>query len=178
MALEPAAMIQGLADGDAVEPGLQRTALAETANSFEGFQENFLRGVGGIRGVSQHAENQIVDRTVVMVDEPVERRLRAGLQLGDKFGLIPAPRESAGPIGHGLPFFAYAELRLRRTGLIRLGWTPQPTSALSIRHRRERKCFRRCLTREGPKSDCGTESLGVQWAVGMGGSERGAEEEA
>ena len=115
VALEPAAMIESFPDGDAIKPSLQRAALTKTANSLEGFQEDFLSGVGGIGGIAQHAEDQVIDRTVVVIDEPVEGSLRTGLQFGDKFGFVPAPREGAGPIGHGLPFSAHAENRLRRT---------------------------------------------------------------
>src|SRR3981189_3307706 len=99
MALEPAAVIQGFANGDAIEPGLQRTSLAKTANSLEGFQENFLRRVGGVRRISQHPEDQVVDGSVVVIDEPVEGGLRAGLQLGDKLRFVITPRECAAPIG-------------------------------------------------------------------------------
>ena len=109
MALEPAAVIQRFANGDAVQPGLQGAALTEMANALECFQENFLGGIGGIGSVAEHAENQVKDGTVVVSDQPVEGRFRAGLQLGDKVGFISAPREGAGPIGHGVPFFASAE---------------------------------------------------------------------
>jgi len=37
-------------------------------------------------------------------DEPVEGRLRAGLQLMDEFGFIAAPRKGTSPIGHCRPF--------------------------------------------------------------------------
>jgi len=104
MALEPAPMIQGFANGDAIEPGLQRTALAKAVNSLEGFQENFLSGVGGVGGVSEHPKGEVIHGSVVVIDEPVEGGLRAGLQLVDKLGFVSAPREGTGPIGHGQPF--------------------------------------------------------------------------
>src|SRR5882762_3819487 len=86
MALEPALVIQRFANGDAVEPRFQRAALAETANAAKGFQENFLGAVSGIGSVAKHAENEVIDRRMVVRDEPVEGRLRAGLQLMDEFG--------------------------------------------------------------------------------------------
>jgi len=91
MALEPALVIQRFADGDAVEPRFQRAALAEIANTAKGFQENFLGAVGGIGSVAKHAEDEVIDRRMVVRDEPVEGRLRAGLQLMDEFGFIAAP---------------------------------------------------------------------------------------
>jgi len=91
MALEPPLVIQRFADGDAVEPSFQRAALAESANAAEGFQENFLAAVGGIGSVAKHAEDEVIDRRMVVRDEPVEGRLRAGLQLVDKIGFIAAP---------------------------------------------------------------------------------------
>jgi len=91
MALEPALVIQRFADGDAVEPRFQRAALAETANAAKGFQENFLGAVGGIGSVAKHAEDEVIDRRMIVRDEPVEGRLRAGLQLMDEFGFIAAP---------------------------------------------------------------------------------------
>ena len=100
MTLEPALVIESFANGDAIEPGLQRAALAEIANSAKRFQENFLSAVGGIGGISEHAEDEAIDRSVVMRDEPVEGSLRAGLQLVDEIGFIAAPREGTSPIGH------------------------------------------------------------------------------
>ena len=91
MALEPALMIQRFANSDAVKPSFQRAALAEIANASEGLQENFLRAVGGIGGVAKHAEDEVIDRRVIVRDEPVEGGLRASLQLLDEFGFIAAP---------------------------------------------------------------------------------------
>jgi len=91
MTLEPALMIQRFANGDAVEPRFQRAALAEIANAAKGFQKNFLSAVGGIGSVAKHAEDEVIDRRMVVRDEPVEGRLRAGLQLMDEFGFIAAP---------------------------------------------------------------------------------------
>src|ERR1700751_1224500 len=106
MTFEPAAMIQGLANGNAIQPRLQRTALTKVTDSFERFQEHFLSGVGSVGRIPQHAEDQVVDRGMVVGYQPVEGRFRAGLQLGDEVGFILAPREGTCPIGHGLPFFA------------------------------------------------------------------------
>src|SRR5271169_5581599 len=104
MALEPAFVIERLANGDAVNPGFQRAALAELANPPEGFQENFLRTVGRVGGIAEHAQNQVIDRGVVVGDQPVKCRFRAGLQLRDEFGFIAAPRKGADPFGHCRPF--------------------------------------------------------------------------
>jgi len=87
-------VIQRFANGDAVEPRFQRAALAEIANAAKGFQKDFLGAVGGIGSVAQHAEDQVIDRRMIVRDEPVEGRLRAGLQLVDEFGFIAAPRKA------------------------------------------------------------------------------------
>ena len=104
VALEPALVIQRFANRDAVEPRFQRAALAEIANPAEGFQENFLGAVGGIGSIAEHAENEVIDRSMVVRDEPVEGRLRAGLQLVDEIGFIAAPAKGTSPIGHCRPF--------------------------------------------------------------------------
>ena len=91
VALEPALVIQRFANGDAVEPRFQRAALAEIANAAKGFQENFLGAVGGVGGIAEHAEDEVIDRGMIVGDEPVEGRLRAGLQLVDEIGFIAAP---------------------------------------------------------------------------------------
>jgi hypothetical protein len=111
VALEPALVIQRFADGDAVEPRFQRAALAEVADAAEGLQENFLGAVGGVRSVTKHAEDEVIDRRMIMGDEPVEGRLRAGLQLVDEIGFIAAPRKGTSPIGHCRPFRPAAEIR-------------------------------------------------------------------
>ena len=106
----------------------------------------FLRGIRSVGRIPEHAENQVVHRPVIVRDQPIKCGLRAGLQLTYKLSFISAPREGAGPIGHGLPFFAKAPTAGSGEPAW-LGWTlpgigeAQPLSALSIRHRRERKCF-------------------------------------
>src|SRR5713226_8454404 len=104
MTLEPALVIQRFANGDAIEPSFQRAALAKIANAAEGLQENFLGAVGGIGSVAKHAEDEVIDRRVIMRDEPVEGRLRARLQLMDEISFIAAPRKGTSPIGHFMPF--------------------------------------------------------------------------
>src|SRR5262249_5287130 len=90
--LEPAAMIERLTNRDAIEPRLQRTAAEEIANPFERLEKNFLRGVGGVGCVPEHAENQVEDGGVVVRDQPVEGGFRAGLKLADELGFVTAPR--------------------------------------------------------------------------------------
>src|SRR5256885_15987241 len=104
VALEPALVVQRFANRDAVEPRFQRAALAEIANPAKGFQENFLGAVGGIGSIAEHAENEVIDRSMVVRDKPVEGRLRAGLQLMDEIGFIAAPTKGTSPIGHCRPF--------------------------------------------------------------------------
>lgn len=91
MALEPTLVIQRFANGDAVEPSFQGAALAEIANAAESLQENFLGAIGGVRSIAKHAEDKVIDRRMIVRDEPVESRLRARLELVDEFGFIAAP---------------------------------------------------------------------------------------
>jgi len=93
MPLKPALVVQRLANGNAIEPSFQRAALAEIANAAKGLQENFLGAISSVRSVAQHAEDEVVDRRMIVGDEPVECRLRASLQLVDEFGFIVAPRK-------------------------------------------------------------------------------------
>jgi len=72
MPLEPALVIQRFANRDAVKPSFQRAALAETANAAEGFQENFLSAVSRVRSIAQHPEDKVIDRGMIVGDEPVE----------------------------------------------------------------------------------------------------------
>ena len=91
MALEPALLVQRFANGDAIEPGLQGTALAELAYAAKSLQENFLRAIGGVRGVAQYAEDEVINRRVIVGDQPIEGRLRARLELMNEFGFTAAP---------------------------------------------------------------------------------------
>lgn len=106
MTLEPAAMVEGLANGDAVKPSLQRTAMAKLANALESLQKNFLRAVGRVRRIAQHAQYEVEDCGMVVSDQPIECGFRAGLKLGDQLRFVTAPGEGAGPIGHALAFLA------------------------------------------------------------------------
>jgi len=89
--LEPAPVIQRFANGDAIQPSLQRTALPEAANATKSLEKHLLRAIGGVRRVTQHAEDEVVDRSVVVGYQPVKRSLRASLQLGDKLTFVAAP---------------------------------------------------------------------------------------
>ena len=57
MALEPTAVIEGLANRDAVEPSFQRTAVAEISYPIEGLEKHFLGAVGRIGWIAQHAQD-------------------------------------------------------------------------------------------------------------------------
>src|SRR5437879_6480610 len=61
VAFEPAAMIERFADADAIEPGFQRAALPETANATKSLEEDFLRAIGGVRRITEHAEDEVID---------------------------------------------------------------------------------------------------------------------
>src|SRR2546422_3403170 len=63
MPLEPALVIQSFANRDAIEPRLQRASPAEIPYAAESLQENFLRAVGSVGSVAEHAEDQVIDRS-------------------------------------------------------------------------------------------------------------------
>src|SRR5260370_36977390 len=103
MTLESTAVIQGFTNSDAVQPGLQRTALAKTANAFEGLEKNFPRAVSCIAGIGQHAQNQIEDRSMVVGNENAESGVQAGRQPRQELGFRTAPRTRAGPTRERCP---------------------------------------------------------------------------
>ena len=92
VAFEPALVIQRFANGDAIQPGLQRTPLAKTANPAKCLEEDFLSAVGRIGHIAKHAQNKIVDGTVIVRNKPVERGLGTRLQLRYEPGFVTAPR--------------------------------------------------------------------------------------
>src|ERR1700722_186090 len=102
MAPAPAAMIQGLTHGDAIEPRFQRTAAAEIANPAKRAEKNFLGNVSGVGAIGQNSVNEVVHTGVVVGDEPIERGLRTSLQFGDQFGLITSPRQRLCEVGHAV----------------------------------------------------------------------------
>lgn len=55
MALEPAAMIERFAYGDAIQPGFQGAAAAKSVNAAKGLKKDFLRAVRGIGHIAEHA---------------------------------------------------------------------------------------------------------------------------
>src|SRR5262249_49866349 len=64
MPLEPALLIQRFANSDTVEPRFQRATLTELANPPKSFQENFLHAVDGIRNISEHGKDQVINRSI------------------------------------------------------------------------------------------------------------------
>ena len=95
VALEPALVVQGFADGDAIEPGLERTALAETANATKRLQEDFLGAIGGVCDIAEHAQDQVVDRAVIVGDQPVEGGFRNQPAARSRAGFHRPPHERA-----------------------------------------------------------------------------------
>src|SRR4029077_18270303 len=70
---------------------------------------------------------EVIDRRMVVRDEPVEGRLRARLQLVDEFGFIAAPTQGTSQIGHCRPF------RLAAGGRATLLIGPTFKNALGVR---------------------------------------------
>src|SRR5208283_5513252 len=81
VARPPAALVGGLAQRDAVEPGAQAGLAVESADVAEDLEEDLLGDVGGVGGVLQAARDQRVERLVVLVDQLGEGLLGAALKL-------------------------------------------------------------------------------------------------
>jgi len=98
----PAAMVESLPDADTVKPGFEGAAAAEIANTAKGAKENFLSNIGGVGAIGEDAVNQVVNAGVVVRDEPIESRLRTGLQLGDQLRLVVCPGQRLCEVGHAV----------------------------------------------------------------------------
>jgi len=95
---EPAPVIQSLADGDAVQPSLQRTAAPKAANPAKRLQENILRNIRGVARLLNHSYDEAVNWPRVARDQPVERRAGATLQLRHEFGFVLRPGKDVGQV--------------------------------------------------------------------------------
>ena len=80
----PAALVGGLVQGDAVEPGAQAGVAVELADAAEDLDEDFLGDVGGVGGVVEAAADEGVEGLVILGDEHAEGLLGAGLEVGDE----------------------------------------------------------------------------------------------
>src|ERR1700735_3631849 len=96
----PSPVIQRLANRNSVEPGLQRTAATESTDTTKRAQKNFLGYVGCVGCIRKNSINEVINRGVVIGDEPFESRVRAGLELSDQLRFIAAPRYTGRHIRH------------------------------------------------------------------------------
>src|SRR5208337_1379164 len=78
----PAPVVGSFMTRDAVDPGLQAGISVEVPDPAKNFYEDFLGGVGGVRGVVHQPVNQAVNRLVIVGDEPVKSIFRSRLQFG------------------------------------------------------------------------------------------------
>src|SRR5438445_1035394 len=91
MTPETAPVIQTLAHRDAIQPGLQGTAVTKRANAPECLQKHLLRHVGSIVRIAQYPGYDRVDRGVIVGHEPVESRFGAAAQLRHDLGFVLRP---------------------------------------------------------------------------------------
>ncbi len=84
----PAALVAGLAQCNAIDPGAQTGVSVEAANAAVNLDEDVLGQVSGVRGVWNGARNQAVDGLMILGDQPGKRFLRTGLQFGDNSGFF------------------------------------------------------------------------------------------
>src|SRR2546422_1000960 len=72
--LQSAALhIQHVVDDDAVEPGAEAAPTLERREPGQGFDEDLLRRVLGVLGMREHADGDIVDPSLMPLDEFSER---------------------------------------------------------------------------------------------------------
>jgi hypothetical protein len=69
VAAEPAVVIVGLVDRNAVNPCLQAAVAAKSADLAEDLYKDLLHNVTGVGGVVQQPGNQVVDRLLVLGNE-------------------------------------------------------------------------------------------------------------
>ena len=65
--------------------------MPKTANPTKCFEEDFLCAVGRVRYIAEHAQNQVIDGTVIVGDQPIERGFGIRLQFGYQPGFVTAP---------------------------------------------------------------------------------------
>jgi hypothetical protein len=90
VAVPPAALVAGLMQGDAVDPGAEAGVAAEAGDVAEDLDEDLLRDVGGVGRVAEVARDERVDRVAVLRDEQGKGLLGAGLELRDEVLLVSA----------------------------------------------------------------------------------------
>src|ERR1700728_2096550 len=62
MAEEPAALVVGLVDGDAEDPGFQGALASKMSDIAEDLEKHLLSDVGCVRWIVQQAQRQVVNR--------------------------------------------------------------------------------------------------------------------
>ena len=97
---QPAPVIQRFADGDAVQPGLQRTAAPESPDAAKRLEKDILRDVGCVAGLRDHPGNEAVNRARIVRHQPVECRAGSALQLRHEFGFVLRPGKDARQVRH------------------------------------------------------------------------------
>ncbi len=96
----PAALVGGLVEGDAVEPGAQRGSAGEGADGAEDLEEDVLGDVGGVGRVVEAAGDEGVERLVVVGDEQGEGVFGAGFELGHEGGVFRSEADRTCQIAH------------------------------------------------------------------------------
>ena len=104
----PAALVAGLVQGDAIDPGAQAGVAVEGGDVAEDLDEDLLGDVGGVGWVAQAAGDEGVDGVAVLGDEQGKGLLRAGFQVRDEALLVCPDADSARQIAHCRPRFYFA----------------------------------------------------------------------
>src|ERR1700735_1062365 len=76
----PAALVAGLAQGDAIDPSAQTGISVEAADAAVDLDKDVLGQVSGVRGIGNGARNQAVDGLMILGDQPRKCFLRTRFQ--------------------------------------------------------------------------------------------------
>src|ERR1700722_18694941 len=112
VASPPAALVAGLAQGDAINPGAQAGVAIKSANPAVNLDEDILGQVSRVRYVRNGARNQAVYGLVILRDQPCERLFRTGFQFRDNPGFFRGYAEDAGDISQS---YAYLHAKVLHT---------------------------------------------------------------
>src|SRR5580658_702792 len=119
VASPPAALVAGLAQGDAINPGAQAGVTVKSANPAVNLDEDILGQVSRVRWIGNGARYQAVNGLVIFRDQPCECLLRTGFQFRDNPGFFRGYTEDAGDISQSNAYL-HAKVLHTITGSVRL----------------------------------------------------------
>src|ERR1700759_1817289 len=119
VAAPPAALVAGLAQGDAVNPGSQAGVTVKSANPPVNLDEDILGQISRVRWIGNGTCDDAVYGLMIFRDQPCERLLRTGFQFRDNAGFFRGYAEDAGDISQSNAYL-HAKVLHTITGSVRL----------------------------------------------------------